>query len=103
MDITVHNDLSVECREIAYEDPDDSYGDKGEHGLMALLLLSHEPFEYKGIKISPCASILATIVAWTPLLVGLALLDNACLWARLQNKELSQAAISWLLGQPLFL
>ncbi|MEK4237938.1 S8 family serine peptidase [Paenibacillus sp. FSL H7-0714] len=48
--ISVHNDLSVECREIAFEEPNDSDGDKGEHGLMAVLALSHEPFEFKGIK-----------------------------------------------------
>lgn len=48
--IQVDYDLSVECREIAFEEPSAEDGGKGEHGLMAVLALSHEPFEVEDIE-----------------------------------------------------
>ncbi|RXZ79366.1 hypothetical protein EBB07_23205 [Paenibacillaceae bacterium] len=57
--ISVKDDLSINCREIACEAPNDADGDKGEHGLMAVLALAHQPFEIDGIKyasLSPAAT-----------------------------------------------
>ncbi|ASA22503.1 hypothetical protein [Paenibacillus donghaensis] len=48
--IEVDFDLSVTCRDIALEQPDDTLGDYGEHGLMAVLTLSHQPFEAYGVQ-----------------------------------------------------
>lgn len=57
--VSVHNDLSVTCRELAFEEPNDADGDKGEHGLMAVLALSHQPYEIEGMcytGIAPAAN-----------------------------------------------
>lgn len=53
--VSVNNDLSVECRDVACEEPDEADGNKGEHGLMALLLLAHAPFEAEGMHYTSLA------------------------------------------------
>lgn len=56
--VTVHDDFSITCRNIALEEPLDQDNDSGEHGLMTLLALSHKPFVLQGkthIGIAPAA------------------------------------------------
>lgn len=55
--VTVHNDLSVTSQDIAYE-ASEEVSDQGEHGLMSILALAHEPFELQGrihVGIAPAA------------------------------------------------
>lgn len=45
--VTVHNDLSVTSQDIA-DEVSDGVSAQGEHGLMSILTLAHEPFELQG-------------------------------------------------------
>lgn len=45
--VTVHNDLSVTSQDIA-DEASDEVSVQGEHGLMSILALAHEPFELQG-------------------------------------------------------
>ncbi|GMK37614.1 hypothetical protein PCCS19_06680 [Paenibacillus sp. CCS19] len=56
--VTVNEDLTIECRAIADEEPilDSDYG---EHGLMSVLALAHQPFEQEGqfhVGLAPAAN-----------------------------------------------
>jgi serine protease AprX len=56
--VTVHHDLSVTSQDIAFDELYDEGSDKGEHGIMSILTLAHEPFELKGrihMGIAPAA------------------------------------------------
>ncbi|MEC0256589.1 S8 family serine peptidase [Paenibacillus lautus] len=56
--VTVHDDFSVTCQNIALEEPVENEDASGEHGLMTLLALSHKPFAFQGkthIGIAPAA------------------------------------------------
>jgi serine protease AprX len=50
--VTVNNDMSVECRDVVNEEPQEKapYPDNAEHGMVSLFLLSHMPFELEGKK-----------------------------------------------------
>ena len=49
--VTVHDDFSITCRNIALEEPVEHDDASGEHGLMTLLALSHKPFVFQGKRI----------------------------------------------------
>ncbi|WP_339265310.1 S8 family serine peptidase [Paenibacillus sp. FSL W8-0187] len=56
--VTVHDDFSITCQNIALEKPVDHDDASGEHGLMTLLALSHKSFVVQGkthIGIAPAA------------------------------------------------
>ncbi|MBX4148184.1 S8 family serine peptidase [Paenibacillus lautus] len=56
--VTVHDDFSITCRNIALEESLEHEDASGEHGLMTLLALSHKPFVFQGkthIGIAPAA------------------------------------------------
>lgn len=58
--ITVHDDNSITCRDIANEDPEENHNGDGEHGLMTVLALSHLPFVHNGqihTGIAPAANL----------------------------------------------
>ncbi|MFE6076380.1 S8 family serine peptidase [Paenibacillus sp. NPDC057886] len=57
--ITVNEDLSIVSRNIAFDSPSELSDDSGEHGLMTVLSLTHQPFELQGKKyvgIAPAAN-----------------------------------------------
>ncbi|MDR9857186.1 S8 family serine peptidase [Paenibacillus sp. VCA1] len=57
--VTVNDDLSIISKNIAHVLPSDCDGDRGEHGLMTLLALSHKPFRLQGkshVGIAPAAN-----------------------------------------------
>lgn len=57
--VIVNDDLSITCRDIAFEVPREQDGDHGEHGLMSVLLLSHAPFKLDGheyVGLAPAAN-----------------------------------------------
>lgn len=50
--VTVNKDMSVDCRDIVNEVPQEKapYPNNAEHGMVSLFLLSHMPFELEGKK-----------------------------------------------------
>lgn len=59
--VTVHDDYSITCRDIANEAPEQNHDGDGEHGLMTVLALSHLPFVVDGqihTGISPAAQLI---------------------------------------------
>lgn len=57
--ITVNGDLSINCRNIAYQSPDKDEMGSGEHGLKTILALSHMPFVLEDkihVGIAPAAN-----------------------------------------------
>ncbi|WJH29109.1 S8 family serine peptidase [Paenibacillus sp. CC-CFT742] len=85
--VTVENDLTINCNNIAFQSSGEEDEEVGEHGLMTILTLSHQPFFLEGkthVGLSPAANFIV--------------LDHGAF--REGESERLKYGMDWVLKQP---